>query len=238
MARASGCRGCGTSSPAAATTTPRSPSTSPGCRRPSTTSSSGIGDAPREGTVTFKRRPRRRRVRRAGSRGLPRRDPGPARAAVPARRLAEAAHRGEAARVTDDEVRQALEEFGKPAMSGPVTLVLAGHKVVAPPRLFAAGLSMEAVDGKLVPRVDGELLLEALAPGDAHDRREPEDARFVVRHGKPRVVPAKVGVEVDPARDRGPVRRRRRTTGERDAGSPCGARPPSSPTSPPPRPGR
>ena len=66
--------------------------------------------------------------------------------------------------VTEDEVRRALEEFGEPAMSGPVTLVLGGEQVVAPPRLFGKGLSMEAEDGELVPRVDGELLLEALEP--------------------------------------------------------------------------
>ncbi len=100
--------------------------------------------------------------------------------------------------VSDAGVREALEEFGEPAMSGPVTLVLAGKRVVAPPRLFAAGLSMEAEDGKLVPRVDGELMLEALQPVMRTIGREPENARFAVRKGKPRVVPAKVGAEIDP----------------------------------------
>jgi vancomycin resistance protein YoaR len=101
--------------------------------------------------------------------------------------------------VSDGEVRRALAEFAKPAMSGPVTLVLAGEKVVAQPRLFAAGLSMEEVDGKLQPRVDGELLLEGLRPVMRTFGRAPENARFEIRAGKPRVVPAKVGVQVDPA---------------------------------------
>jgi vancomycin resistance protein YoaR len=57
---------------------------------------------------------------------------------------------------------------------------------------------MVAQDGQLVPRVDGELLLEALAPVMRTVGREPKDARFVVRNGKPRVIPAKVGVELDP----------------------------------------
>ena len=84
-------------------------------------------------------------------------------------------------------------------MSAPVTLVLGGQEVVAPPRLFGKGLSMEAEDGELEPRVDGELLLEALDPVMGTVGREPKDARIEVRGGKPRVVEAKVGVEFDPA---------------------------------------
>ena len=100
--------------------------------------------------------------------------------------------------VSDAEVRDALESFGRPATSAPVTLVLAGQRVVAPPRLFAQGLSMAVEDGRLEPRVDGELMLEALDPVMRTVGREPEDARIVVRDGKPQVVPARVGVEIDP----------------------------------------
>jgi vancomycin resistance protein YoaR len=100
--------------------------------------------------------------------------------------------------VSDAAVREALAEFGTPAMSGPVTLVLAGQRVVAPPRLFAEGLSMVPEDGKLEPRVDGELMLEALDPVMGAVGRQPQDARFVIRKGKPRIVPARVGVELDP----------------------------------------
>ncbi len=100
--------------------------------------------------------------------------------------------------VDDAAVQRALAEFAKPAMSGPVTLVLGGESVVAPPKLFGKGLSMVAEDDNLVPRVDGELLLEALGPVMRTVGREPQDARFVVRGGKPRIVPAKVGVELDP----------------------------------------
>ena len=140
--------------------------------------------------------------------------------------------------ISDDEVREALEEFGEPAMSGPVTLVLGGQKVVAPPRLFAAGLSMEAEDGELEPRVDGELVLEALRAGDAHDRsRTRRTPGFVVRKSKPRIVPAKVGVEIDPEEIERALRRRRRASREPSADSSCAARPPS-PRSPPPTPGR
>ncbi len=100
--------------------------------------------------------------------------------------------------VSNADVERALEEFGRPAMSGPVTLVVGGERVIAPPRLFGKGLSMEAVDGELEPRVDGEVLLAALEPAMRTVGREPVDARITVRHGKPRVVPAKVAVELDP----------------------------------------
>ena len=100
--------------------------------------------------------------------------------------------------ISDEAVSRAMDEFARPAMSAPVTLVLGGQEVVAPPRLFGEGLSMEAEDGELEPRVDGELLLEALDPVMRTVGREPKDARFEVRGGKPRVVAAKVGVEFDP----------------------------------------
>ena len=159
----------------------------------------GIGQPPREGTVSFKDG---RAVAVSGS-------PGQVVSRTATQNLLERQflHAGSHKLPTevkqpdigDDEVRRALAEFGKPAMSGPVTFALAGQKVVAPPRLFSAGLSMEEVDGKLEPRVDGELMLEALQPVMRTVGREPEDARFVVRRGTPRVLPAKVGVEVDPA---------------------------------------
>jgi vancomycin resistance protein YoaR len=101
--------------------------------------------------------------------------------------------------ISDEEVDRAMTEFARPAMSAPVTLVLGGQEVVAPPRLFGKALSMEAKDGELEPNVDGELLLEALDPVMGTVGREPKDARIEVRRGKPRVVPAKVGVEIDPA---------------------------------------
>jgi vancomycin resistance protein YoaR len=100
--------------------------------------------------------------------------------------------------VTDAAVRRALATFGKPAMSAPVTLVMGGEQVVAPPRLFGKGLSMVAEEGELVPRVDGELVLESLTPVMRTVGREPRDARIVLRNGKPQVIPAKVGVELDP----------------------------------------
>lgn len=100
--------------------------------------------------------------------------------------------------VSQAAVGQALVEFGRPAMSGPVTLVLGGDSVAAPPRLFGRALSMEARDGELVPRVDGEVLVKSLAPVLSTVAGEPEDARIELQDGRPRVVPAQAGIELDP----------------------------------------
>jgi len=101
--------------------------------------------------------------------------------------------------VSDEAVQRAMTEFARPAMSGPVTLELAGRPVQAPPRLFGEGLSMIPNGRELVPRVDGEKMLKALEPVMATVGTEPVDARIDVRAGKPVVVPAKVGVELDAA---------------------------------------
>ena len=58
--------------------------------------------------------------------------------------------------VTADEVNRTLGTFGRPAMSGPVTIVLGGQRIVAPPRLFGRALSVRVQDGHLVPQVDAD----------------------------------------------------------------------------------
>ena len=98
--------------------------------------------------------------------------------------------------VTADEVNHTLGTFGRPAMSGPVTLVLGGQRIVAPPRLFGRALSVRVQDGHLVPQVDAGVLMQALAPV-ATVGAEPEDARIELKGGMPVVVPARVGVAVD-----------------------------------------
>ena len=134
--------------------------------------------------------------------------------------------------VSDEAVRRAMTEFGTPAMSAPVTLVLGGQQVVAPPRLFGEGLSMEAEDGELVPRVDGELMLEALEPVMRTVGREPKDARIEVRGGKPRVVAGQGGRRVRSRGAGGAVRRGRRTPGSGASARASRASRPS-PSSPP-----
>ncbi len=100
--------------------------------------------------------------------------------------------------VTSDEVNRALGAFGRPAMSGPVTIVLGGQRIVAPPKVFSRALFVHVLDGHLVPQVDAGVLMQALAPVSTTVGEEPEDARIELRGTRPVVVPARVGVTADP----------------------------------------
>ncbi|WP_162260288.1 VanW family protein [Nocardioides sp. Root190] len=95
------------------------------------------------------------------------------------------------------DVARAVEEFADPAMAHPVTLVFGDSDVSLSPRQFAKALSMEPEDGVLVPVVD-EAVLTTLVKGVTTDG-EPVDATVRIAKGKPRIVPAKPGVEFDPA---------------------------------------
>lgn len=101
--------------------------------------------------------------------------------------------------VADDAVDAALEEIGRPAVDGPVTLVMAGRELPVPPRTLARGLSTEPVDGALELRVDGDDLVEALEPRLERIGTAPVDAGFRVgAQGRVRVVPSEPGRELDP----------------------------------------
>ena len=96
-----------------------------------------------------------------------------------------------------DDVEEAVESFANPAMANAVTLVFGKSEVRLQPRQFAKALSMKAEDGELVPDVD-EKVLSNLVKGATTDG-EPIDATVKIVKNKPRVVPAKPGVEFRPA---------------------------------------
>ncbi|HWJ11681.1 MAG TPA: VanW family protein [Nocardioides sp.] len=99
--------------------------------------------------------------------------------------------------VDADDVARAVEEFAEPAMSAPVTLVFGDNEVPLTPRRFAPVLSMKPQDGELVPVVDEAGLAQLVASATADGK--PVDASVRIVKGKPRVVPAKPGVEFEPA---------------------------------------
>ena len=99
--------------------------------------------------------------------------------------------------VTADEVNRALGAFGREAMSGPVSLVIGGQRVVATPSMFGRALSMRVQGGRLVPQVDGEVLMQELAPAMPTVGRQPVDAEIRLTQGRVVVVPARVGISFD-----------------------------------------
>jgi vancomycin resistance protein YoaR len=99
--------------------------------------------------------------------------------------------------ISDDAVRAALRDFAVPAMSGDITLVIGGQRVVAPPRLFGKALTMVPDQGRLVPLVNGDALVAALRPVMRTLGDKPQDATIRIEGGRPVVVPAVYGAAYD-----------------------------------------
>ncbi|MEP6526123.1 MAG: VanW family protein [Nocardioidaceae bacterium] len=95
-------------------------------------------------------------------------------------------------------VDTALNEFAKPAVAGPVRLQVGGHSVDVSPDQFAPALTMRTVDGTIQPHVDAEVLWRRLSPAVDAVLAKPHSAHFVVRNGRPDMVPAKTGRTVLP----------------------------------------
>ncbi len=99
--------------------------------------------------------------------------------------------------ITDTDVQQALDSFGNPAVSGPVTLVFDKTPIRLTPAEFTPALAMVPKDGVLVPDLDARKLA-AVVDARLGDRGRPVDATVVLRGGAPQVVPGKPGVDYDP----------------------------------------
>lgn len=100
--------------------------------------------------------------------------------------------------IDEADVHDAVQTFANPAMSGPVALDLEEQTVRLQPRDFAAALSMRAVDGRLEPHVRAGLLVP-LVRRTLADRGDPVDASVAMVAGRPKVVPAQVGVTFEAA---------------------------------------
>ncbi|MGD9961035.1 VanW family protein [Nocardioides sp.] len=98
--------------------------------------------------------------------------------------------------IDDDDVQSALDDFANPAVSGPVTLVFDDSPVRILPAEYSRVLSMKADDGVLVPALDTARLAK-LVDRRTVARGEPVDATVRLVNGRPKVIPAKPGVQYD-----------------------------------------
>ena len=103
--------------------------------------------------------------------------------------------------VPADEVQRAATEFAKPAMSGPVTVVVGAKKFSLKPAQYAPALSMKAQDGKLTPAVDDAKLVAAVRGAAAAAGLETKavDAKITFKGTKPVVIPSATGSTLDDA---------------------------------------
>ncbi len=101
--------------------------------------------------------------------------------------------------VDDTDVRTAVEEVADPALSAPVTLRLGEAEVSLPPARVARVLALEAQDGALAPVVDERRLERIVDSRASGEGGEPVDASVRIVDGEPQIVPARPGVDYEPA---------------------------------------
>nr|WP_251691242.1 VanW family protein [Streptomyces sp. CHD11] len=103
-------------------------------------------------------------------------------------------------KVTSEEVRRAVREFARPAMSAPVTLSAAGERFTLTPAVLGKHLTLRPdANGRLTPKLDSAGLRTAPAVADALDKlpATPQNARLGADGNSVAVTAdARVGVQV------------------------------------------
>lgn len=97
---------------------------------------------------------------------------------------------------TAQDVRQARDEVALPAVAAPITIDVEGDPLVVEPIDIAKALSLEAVDGKITPRIRQDVLHERLEGRLRRVGTPAVDATFDVSSGTPVVVPSRTGMSV------------------------------------------
>jgi len=101
-------------------------------------------------------------------------------------------------KLSSDEIRRAARELVVPAMSAPVRIVAGRAIVVLEPKQYAPALSVTPDgSGRLRLIIDAPGLLAAIRQDAPDIEHAPVDATLLIVAGKPRVVPARVGVKID-----------------------------------------
>ncbi|MGW9480068.1 VanW family protein [Saccharomonospora azurea] len=95
-----------------------------------------------------------------------------------------------------EEVERALREVAEPAMSGPVVVHGEGADGVLEPAEIAEGLSFEARDGALVPKIDQKKIIAGVEDELASTEKKGKDATIVFEGGKPTVEPSEDGNQI------------------------------------------
>jgi vancomycin resistance protein YoaR len=98
------------------------------------------------------------------------------------------------------DISRAISTLAKPAMSGPIRLQLPNQTVQLTVPEFAPALSLRFRDGELRPSFNVDRLRQTTTALRARVGVEPQNARVVLRRGRPAIVAARSGLRLDPAR--------------------------------------
>jgi vancomycin resistance protein YoaR len=105
---------------------------------------------------------------------------------------------GTPVRTTPEGVQAALEQFARPAVSGPLVVKGDGKNATVKPDAIAAALSFEPADGGgLTPKIDNAKIAEAAKPQLKSTEKEGKEATIVFEGGKPAVDPSTDGRTID-----------------------------------------
>ena len=94
--------------------------------------------------------------------------------------------------VSSDSARQSFER-AKAAVASPVFVTTEAGRARIRPAAIGRALSFTTVDGTLEPQLDGAVLHKSMAGKLAKAERPGRDATFVIKNGKPVVVPSVIG---------------------------------------------
>ncbi|MEA5365526.1 VanW family protein [Amycolatopsis sp., V23-08] len=101
-------------------------------------------------------------------------------------------------RTTPEGVQAALDQFAKPAVSGPLVVKGDGKNATVKPDAIAAALSFEPAEGGgLTPKIDNAKIADAAKPQLKSTEKEGKEATIVFEGGKPTVDPSTDGRTID-----------------------------------------
>jgi vancomycin resistance protein YoaR len=98
------------------------------------------------------------------------------------------------------DVARAVNTYAEPATSGPIRLQLPNRTVELSVAQFAPALSLRLKGDALVPTFDVRRLADNIADLRTRIGVEPRNARWVLRDGRPAIVPSRPGRSLDPAK--------------------------------------
>ncbi|UOX89359.1 VanW family protein [Amycolatopsis sp. FBCC-B4732] len=101
-------------------------------------------------------------------------------------------------RTTPEGVQAALDQFARPAVSGPLVVKGEGKNATVQPEAIAAAITFEPADGGgLNPKIDNAKIAEAAGPQLKSTEKEGKEATIVFEGGKPTVAPSTDGRTID-----------------------------------------
>lgn len=100
--------------------------------------------------------------------------------------------------VDSDGLRAAMDSLAKPAVSGPVRLVVSDKEISLPVSAYAPALTVRTEGGPMVLHLDPKKLAKPLTDSTTGIGKKAVDATVRITNGKPEVVPGKAGVGLQP----------------------------------------